>query len=230
MKRSAAIFSFLLCLALTPFTAWAEPAIAIIGHTTDYGTISYPVISGLANERAEQRINHAISRIVSAWTCDDNDPNPEELRLKYLSENRKNFSFNAASTVRLIDSHFFSFTTKTNYYCGGPHPGESYDGYTFDINSGKLISLNDLLAPELQGEALTKFLVTGHKFVNSCMDETGKNDMADTYDPETFPNEYWGFYRTSGSIVFIPPLPHAVWACLEEFPVSLEALKPYLRQ
>lgn len=229
MKRSAAIFSFLLCLVLTPLTARAEPAIAIIGHTTDYGTISYPVISGLANERAEQRINHAISQIVSTWTCDDNDPNPTELRLKYLRENRKNFSFNAASTVRLIDSHFFSFTIGTDYYCGGAHPSESYDGYTFDLSSGKLISLNDLLAPELQGEALTKFLVTGHKFVNSCMDEPGKNIIADIYKPEILPN-YWGFYRTSGNIVFIPFLPHVVWACLEEFPVSLEALKPYLRQ
>ena len=208
-----------ICLLLLPLRLYAEPVAAVIEQTTAYGKISYPQISGLTDEKIEQFINQAIRDEAATWICDFDDS---------TAEKPDSADYNAKTTLRLIDNHYLSFTVQKSFYCGGMYPNDYMESYNFDLKLGKGVPLSRLLLPEMQNEKLTDFLVIGHTFTESCMDDNEVNDIAEIYRDESA-DISWSYYRTQGQIVFFPELAHAVQACFEEFPVPIEAIKVYLQ-
>jgi len=208
----------LICLLIVPNLAQAQPAVTLVQKTTAYGTISYPQVSNLPDEKVEQAINKQIEDVAANWTC----ATDEGLDIPASS------TFDATSTLRLLDQTHLSFTTVLNYYCGGAYPGTLMISSNFDVHTGKAISLGDLMLPEWQGDSLTRLLVKEHKFAGGCMDERGNNIIEEIYNPEAG-GVLWDYYRTQDNIVFFPQLPHAVQACFEEFSLPLEQAKAYLR-
>ncbi len=47
--------------------------------------------------------------------------------------------------IQHLDKDLFSFSIKTLWDCGGAHPDEQITGYLFDLNSGKLYNIDDIL-------------------------------------------------------------------------------------
>lgn len=193
-----------ICMASSP--AMAEPKAEIIKKTTPYGEISYPQLSGLADKNIEDSINRGIQEEAASWTCDFEDEKGDSERM----------SFNAWSTVRLIDEHYFSFTISKDYYCGGPYPSAHMNIENFDVQSGVPMTITALLVPEMQGQHLSDFLLKDHVF---DPDGCGK---------DAYIERNWDYYRTKDTIVFLPIFPHAMQACFEEFSVPIEKLKDYM--
>lgn len=213
MKKIIGLF---ICLLFVPVHAHADPVAEIVEKDTPYGHISYPQISGLADRAVEQSVNQAILDEARTWECEPAGADDGE------------HTYDAITTLRLLDPNFLSFTTAKDFNCGGAHPNAYMDSYNFDLKRGARAPLSHLLVPEIQGANLTKFLVTGHVFTGGCMDENGQNVIAEIYANDML-DDVWCYYRTKDRVIFFPMLPHAVEACFEEFPVSLEAIKPYLQ-
>lgn len=195
----------------------APPVATLVEKKTAYGNISYPQISGMADKWIEQKVNQALNEEALTWTCEDG-----------ASDDQAQYeSFNASTTLRLIDDRHLSFTVEMSFYCGGNHPNNYMAAYNFDLKHGISVPLNKLL-PSLQSESLTTFLLTNHKFTQSCFDENGVNDIASVYDDAEYISDLWVYYRTKDQIVFFARLPQVVQACSEEFPISLDRIKPFL--
>lgn len=186
--------------------ALAEPTAEIITEKTRYGEISYPQLSGVADKNIEDSINKIIKEEAATWTCDyDGVEEPTEGK-----------SFDAWSKIRFLDRKNFSYTVNKDYYCGGAYPDAHMTAHNYDLEDGVPVFVGGLLTPERTDANLTAYLLASHKF------ET--EGCEDSYYPDT----NWYFYRQPDKIVFFPSLAHVAQSCVEEFPIPLEELKPYM--
>lgn len=202
------ILALFLSILLLPAAALADgPKADVVSEKTRYGEISYPQLSGLADKNIEKSINAVIrEEAKNEWHCDFDGER----------ESVEGLSYDAHTTVRLIDADYFSYTVSKDYFCGGAHPVQQIDAHNFSLKDGSPMPIQALLKGGYE-ENLTRYLIENHKFADKgCKDAYAGID--------------WDYYRTSDNIVFLPRLPGNSNPCFEEFPVSIKTFAPHLQE
>lgn len=196
-----------LCLSLCLIASCAQadvtaPSATLEGKKSDQGDISYPKLWAVKDPAIEKSVNDAILKEAAGWSCD-------------AEEKTADTDFNAISEVRLLKPDTFSYTINFDYFCGGAYPDAHMETRNYDLTTGKLLTLEDLLNADLAGEKLAAFVTKDYvPAVEEC--------------EGAFEDRTWNFYLTEDAMVFLPEMPHVAQACVEEFKIPLSKLKPYL--
>ncbi len=111
--------------------------------------ITYPKIFGLSNKSVEEKINvfleeeflKSVELFEEFVTSLDSFPTMDY-------ESGMFFSFETGFDIKLLNESIFSFTLNHYEFTGGAHGNFFSMGYTFDLNSGNLLSLNQIIKAE----------------------------------------------------------------------------------
>lgn len=173
----------------------------LIEKKTDFGTLSYPILMNLDNFTAQEEINVETLAYIAEWRCDERNDKTH---------------FNARSKVRLFNDVAFSYTTDMDYNCGGPYPDRQIKTNNYYLHTGKQIFLEEVFPVSMPVAERNAFIMKDHSIENDqCTDAYG--------DPEL----HWDFYMTREAVIFRPRFPHALQACVQDFPVATERIKDY---
>jgi hypothetical protein len=134
----------------------------------------------------------------------------------------------------MISRRWLSVAMQYSNSCGGPHPNEGSFYRLFDLTSGAEANPLDWFLPtavkreHLEGSdedsrtlepAFRTFLLTGWH---------PEADAAEC-DEIVRSQEFWTVGLTRTGLVFSPDLPHVAQACGEEFTLTFDRLRPWLR-
>lgn len=187
-----------------------KPEVRVVEREGMNGTLSHPALMNLEKFDEQEAINLAILDEVAQWNC-EGAPDTEKLSSVY---------FNATSKVRLFDKNILSYTVNLDYHCGAGVPVKQTEGRNFNLETGTKIILEDIFKPTFYDEAdqkgLTHTLVENHTFKTK--------DCAKSYTDST----RWNFYLTEHNIVFLPYVATLSGSCVEEIPMTLEDMKPFI--
>ncbi len=203
MKKFFALF--FVCLILS-YPALAMEA-KLVEKETRYGKISYPQISGLADENIENSINRIILEEAAQWNCDFDGPRTDE--------EADRLDYNAWSVIHTASDEVLSYSVHKDLYCSGAHPSQYIETRNYDLTTGTPVHIFNLLDENLlSGAKLTEFLLKGHTFAeDGCA--------------EAYVDVNWDYYLVPGHAVFLPRLAGRDSPCWEEFKVENERLAPY---
>lgn len=198
---------------LLPVTAYATesgPSVKMVERETKEGVIEYPHLSGLKDAAVERKVNDDIIKQFADRKCDASEEDQNGIH---------NIYFNAVSEITQFTPKVLSFTVRLDYDCSGAYP-DFYDRpITYDLKTGEVVELEDLLKPDRDSEKFGAFVMDNYK-----SEEQSCNDSFAGLTHNDF-----SFYLKPGAIVFIPNLNHASRVCEEPIEIPLEKIKPYLK-
>jgi hypothetical protein len=149
--------------------------------------VSYPKINGLSDIGVQDTINHALYKIVS----DDIDQfkagiNGTNFVPALSAPGQSTLSINYASSTPSTVENLVSFTFAQEYYSdGAAHPGHEVNSYTYDLTTGKLITLDDLFIDEylqvLSSYASSTLAISLGNYADSDMIHQGTAPTADNF-------------------------------------------------
>ena len=108
-------------------------------------SFSYPIISGMVNEEAQEEINEAFKQNAKDF-LDIWEKQMKNVKSKEAGQHKFVYvtKFNAESPFKNIFSAVFEIMHTT----GGSHPNASLFSMNFDLNTGKRLYLKDLFIPK----------------------------------------------------------------------------------
>jgi hypothetical protein len=155
-----------------------------------------------------------------------------------------NGDFAYTPKIALYSKRILSISARTEYYCGGAHPDSSAENLNLDLETGKVLEIEDVyrftpipeglkLDPENSSEAYGTYLESrGAAVKKLILAEFGgftkdlDKECASAYDDETF--SYFSWYLTSKGIVIQSAFPHVAAACDNDFELPAASIAPYL--
>jgi hypothetical protein len=166
----------------------------------------------------------------------------------YAAECLQGVSFNGGdfelkTTVELFNRHLLSVTRQGMIFCGGAHPDSVTYINTYDLDSGSETSVEELLAREMDQQAVRKLIGNRelgskdlvHRLIaelylrraqpdKSCHDVISRNE--ESHEPAFDTLQY----LSSRGLVAQPSLPHVAQACAEPVTIPYEELRTLLRK
>ncbi len=165
--------------------------------------VTYPQLTGLKDEVVRKRVNDAIRKEAKEWQCHGGAGGEDQ-------------TFTVQTTVVRLDEQVFSYKLVFDYFCGGPYPDAHVEARTYDLESGKLVQIEDLFKPGFDSAATAKLILESGPVDPECKEAY---EMASTFH----------FFLVDHSIVFFPSLPHVVQACANEHAFAISHLMEHLR-
>jgi hypothetical protein len=155
-----------------------------------------------------------------------------------------NGDYSYTPKIALYSKRIFSVAADVYYYCGGAHPDGGSENFTLDLETGKVLEIEDVyrFIPIPEGlkidssnssEAYSKYLeARGAAVKKLILDQFGSfttgidKECSDAYTDETF--SYFSWYLTSKGVVIQSAFPHVAAACDNDFEMPYKTLEQYL--
>jgi hypothetical protein len=155
-----------------------------------------------------------------------------------------NGDYSYTPKVALYSKRILSVSARVYYYCGGAHPDGGRENFNLDLETGKVLEIEDVyrfiaipnglkIDPSNSSEAYSKYQETrGAAIKKLIFDQFGsftKNvdaGCADIYQDETF--AYFSWYLTAEGVVIESAFPHVAATCDSEFELPYETVTAYL--
>jgi hypothetical protein len=155
-----------------------------------------------------------------------------------------NGDFAYTPKIALYSKRILSVAATSEYYCGGAHPDGNAENLNLDLETGKVLEIEDVyrftaipeglkIDPNDYSEAYGKYLESrGAAVKKLILAEFGgftkdiDKECASAYTDETF--SYFSWYLTSKGIVIQSAFPHVAAACDNEFELPYTNLVQYL--
>lgn len=141
-------------------------------------------------------LNAAVEKIYSAFEC------PEDCQKSDGSTNI------FTPTIMLFNSEIMSVKIVYDSYCCSAYPDYGTLGLTLNVKTGQVISLEDVIANQLNSKKTALSLVKGHTDYKKI-----KGDCKAPYREQ----KSYNFYLTDKSVVLFPDFPHAMQSCCRFF-------------
>ena len=134
------------------------------------GQFVYPVISLPQAPEAEAAIRSYFENEKDKYLAEAEHmlENSKELLANTETDYWNTFIINKEYRLKMVDSQYISFLCHSDFYLGGPHPSPDESGVTFELSSGKVMTLSDLFGDV---DALRQYAVA---FIESKID---KNEL-----------------------------------------------------
>lgn len=133
----------------------------------------YPIVSGMKNKNAEEKINSSIEHILNIdkktyrdWDTECENTWGTDYALYY----------HITFETKLLSDKYLSF--EVHNYMYGWFMNDTYTGYTFDLNTGELIYLENIINDITQFQSYAKIeLANGFYLVNEWNNTYDKNTV-----------------------------------------------------
>ncbi len=159
-----------------------------------------------------------------------------------------NGDFAYTPKIALYSKRILSIAARSEYYCGGAHPDSSAENLNLDLETGKVLEIEDVyrftpipeglkIDPEnsseaygtyleARGAAVKKLILAQFGTFTKALGKDVDKECASAYDDETF--SYFSWYLTNKGIVIQSAFPHVAAACDNDFELPYETLTQYL--
>jgi hypothetical protein len=155
-----------------------------------------------------------------------------------------NGDFAYTPKIALYSKRILSIAAYAEYYCGGAHPDGNAENLNLDLETGKVLAIEDVyrfvsipeglkIDPNDYSEAYSKYLESRGAVVKKLiLAEFGgftkdiDKECASAYTDETF--SYFSWYLTAKGIVIQSSFPHVAAACDNDFELPYASLVQYL--
>ncbi len=155
-----------------------------------------------------------------------------------------NADFSHTPTVALYSKRILSVSARVDYYCGGAHPDGGSENLNLDLETGKVLEIEDVyrfipvpeglkIDPNNSSEAYSQYLeARGAAVKKLILDQFGSftkgidKECSDAYTDETF--SYFSWYLTTKGLVIESAFPHVAAACDNDFELPYNTLEAYL--
>lgn len=144
--------------AVLPAAAASSPSIVLKSQEYNNGTVKYPVVSGLANKSAQDKINRFMLQ--------------EAQKFMKAEGEAQTAVWDAA--VKYNQNGYISFTvTYEIYYEGAAHGLHGIKGYSFETSTGRLLRLRDLY--DITG--------SGRQYINNAIKRQVQENQIELFEP-----------------------------------------------
>jgi hypothetical protein len=155
-----------------------------------------------------------------------------------------NGDYSYTPKIALYSKRILSVSADVYYYCGGAHPDGGSENFNLDLETGKVLQLEDVyrfiaipeglkIDPSDYSEAYSKYQeARGAAVKKLILDQFGSfttgidKECSSAYDNETF--SYFSWYLTSKGVVLQSAFPHVAAACDNDFEFPYNTLTQYL--
>ncbi|HMQ00730.1 MAG TPA: DUF3298 domain-containing protein [Cyclobacteriaceae bacterium] len=173
--------------------------------------VSYPVFRAPAGNRLPALIEDRINTMLSAPSSDIDPESIEaagkafisdfELTLQEFPDLSMGWYYKADVVVENLTDKILCISVNDEYFTGGAHGGSSTSFINFDVNTGKILLLDDILKPGYEGD-LNATGERAFKKVRNIPDDAYLPDLGYEFEGGFFYlNQNYGF-RPEGIVFF----------------------------
>jgi hypothetical protein len=155
-----------------------------------------------------------------------------------------NGDYSYTPKIALYSKRILSVSASVYYYCGGAHPDGGSENFNLDLETGKVLEIEDVyrfiaipnglkIDPNNSSEAYRKYQEARGAVVKKLiLDQFGsftknvEKDCSSLYDDETF--AYFSWYLTDTGLVIQSAFPHIAATCDSEFELPYKTIEQYL--
>ena len=151
--------------------------------------------------------------------------------------------FSVKTTIELFSRHLLSISRAGMIFCGGAHPDDLLDIYTYDLDSGSETSAEELLAHEMDQQAARKLIgnrelgskdmvhrLIAELYLRHARPDKGCRDVISRDNATHEPNFDTLQYLSTRGLVVRPSLHHVTLACAEPETIPYDELRALLRK
>lgn len=222
--------------------ASAQPVLYRIERLSMPGTsraaydLRLPRLTSGAPAGVRRAVNARIDSLARAtYTCGDDTPAPRRGGKPGSAGEPVPGSAVARSTVTRADARFLSVVVEASTYCGGAHPANTRQGYTFDLRTGRLLTFE----ATFRQDALALTALTREAY-RDVLPRLRRDSLARRGDPgcawpALFDPDVSGSYAPVQSFALTPRgvqvwpyLGHAIFACTTPGFIPYTRVAPHL--
>ena len=127
-----------------------------------------------------------------------------------------------AYTPTRLDQAVLSLFGNTSSYSGGPHPSLTTDSVTYDLQTGDVVSLDDILTPECSSDTLYQLILDSLESQAEDLYYDYADALGDRFTGELHSIQDWYFSRSGLCFHFAPYdiAPYSSGTVIAELPYS----------
>jgi hypothetical protein len=170
--------------------------------------------AAIKNKAGRLAVNKDVKKTALSYICEANP------------KNHKNMESNIAMQVSYVSQDLLGISYTTDYFCNGAYPDHTPMGAIYSIRTGKPLDVEK----EVRDEAALRRLVVEKVMANLPKGDDAVEDCNQMYGQDEFTAGYYTYVLKNGALTVSPDYPHVAQACGFDTDISLNDLKPLLKE